>query len=448
MKNILKKTITNLPKERLYKVIECCAKLPEVKQEVLRNHDDNRWWPKSVKDWRIRLLVAGWSTRVSYSMIKTYQSVVAKVNEIEYEELCALSESELLDIIRSLGLAQTRIDYFRSVESYITKSGITKETLIVRSNDELIADFAKNVKGSGYKVAQCAILYAKGYHCGIFPVDSGMKDMLGPCLGISLPSGSIANEVMRKQIEQNLNFDSYIYRELAYNSGYETLDIPENTAPIWWAHLVLIYFKRLYCNHHKPVFCPLRASSDFGKFIGSMCDSQDPHSGGIRHIILEGLDGAGKSTLAQELVPFGYQILHSTYKPNHVNIVEHYRDMIKNLKTPTILDRSFISEIVYGSVLRGISRIAEDCFVELLEIVSAKNFCLLYVHEELSLIAERLQETAKEHDDVLKHLDKLAAAYEQYIKRVECSIPVMRISPTKAPRGRKLVDFIIENISI
>jgi hypothetical protein len=67
------------------------------------------------------------------------------------------------------------------------------------------------VKGAGYKVAQCAILYAKGYHCGIFPVGSGMKDMLGPCIGFELPKGALAHNIMRKQIEHLLNARSTDY---------------------------------------------------------------------------------------------------------------------------------------------------------------------------------------------------------------------------------------------
>ena len=39
--------------------------------------------------------------------------------------------------------------------------------------------------------------------------------------------------------------------------GYDKLNIPNYDNATWWAHLVLIYFKRHYCNKHKPDECPL-----------------------------------------------------------------------------------------------------------------------------------------------------------------------------------------------
>ena len=54
------------------------AALPDVRAAVEANHDDNRWWPASVPDWRVRMTVAGWSTRVSYAMVSTYAGVVSQ----------------------------------------------------------------------------------------------------------------------------------------------------------------------------------------------------------------------------------------------------------------------------------------------------------------------------------------------------------------------------------
>ena len=58
------------------KIINICAKQEDVKKEVRDNHDENKWWPTSVSDYRKRLLIAGLSTRISYNMIGTYQKVI------------------------------------------------------------------------------------------------------------------------------------------------------------------------------------------------------------------------------------------------------------------------------------------------------------------------------------------------------------------------------------
>ena len=81
--------------EILFKSLGLCALLPFVRREVIKNHDDNLWWPLSVTDWRLRMAIAGWSTRISYKMISTYQSVVGKVNHIGYERICSMPNEEL-----------------------------------------------------------------------------------------------------------------------------------------------------------------------------------------------------------------------------------------------------------------------------------------------------------------------------------------------------------------
>jgi endonuclease III-like uncharacterized protein len=265
--------------DRLFEIVKICASLPSVRYDVLQNHDDNQWWPLAIDDWRLRLVVAGWSTRISYNMISTYQAVIYRTQTIGYDRLCTVSDEELASIVAPLGLVHSRVEYFRAVHNFLNQSGIEKMTIVEANNDELIELLAESVKGAGYKVAQCAILYAKGYHCGIFPVDSGMKDMLGPCIGFELPKGALAHNVMRKQIEHLLNARSTDYLALVHQLGYGHLNFPENQAPIWWAHLVLIYFKRRYCNKQAWNACPLRGDRSIGVYIGTMCDRHNTQPG-------------------------------------------------------------------------------------------------------------------------------------------------------------------------
>ena len=77
-----------------------------------------------------------------------------------------------------------------------------------------------------------------------------------------------------------------------------------------------------------------------------------------RLIILEGVGGAGKSTLAKALRRRGYRTIHCGFDETTTNLEAFYRDMLTSLAAPTVLDRSFISELVYGPVLRGRSRLA------------------------------------------------------------------------------------------
>lgn len=239
--------------EKLKRILAICSSDESVKEEVVKNHDNNLWWPTDIADKRMRLLIAGLSTRISYNMIATYQQVVAKLNKHSYEEIIKMDDECLSEIVSPLGLLNARMTYIKSMINFIEKY---YNDLDKYNNEKLIELISKNVHGASYKVAQCCVLYLRGYYCGIMPVDSGMKDVLLPCIGFTKRNGSIAHEILRKELEEivkKLDLESIVDK-----NGYSKLiTIPKNTPFTWWSHLVLIYFKRFYCNKHKPDLCPL-----------------------------------------------------------------------------------------------------------------------------------------------------------------------------------------------
>jgi hypothetical protein len=243
--------------ERLFSLVERAARQPDVRAAVEANHDDNRWWPRSVADWRVRMTVAGWSTRVSYSMIGTYALVVSRADSLGWAGLMALDDVRLGSIVRPLGLAASRAGYFRSLAGFVSGAEAAESDLAQMQAADLVRLLAQSVRGAGYKVAQCAALYARGYHCGIIPVDSGMVSKLAPFLGIRLGSGPIAHEQLRHLLEARTGAMADSYRELPARLGCR-VHIPDGALPTWFVHLVLIYFKRLYLNRPGPRLCQLR----------------------------------------------------------------------------------------------------------------------------------------------------------------------------------------------
>lgn len=241
-----------MEKEELKKVIDICSDLPDVKSDVIKNHDNNLWWPIEIEDYRKRLLIAGLSTRISYNMINSYRNVINDLNEYSYEQIKEMSEEEIINIIKGLGLSNTRYKYLKSMIDFIEKYN---NDLMTKSNDELIELIANNVSGASYKVAQCCVLYMRGYYCGIMPVDSGMKDIELPCLGFSKYNNAIGHDLLRKQLQQLVENNDM--EDIIKKNGYDELNIPNCKNATWWVHLVLIYFKRHYCNKHNPSECPL-----------------------------------------------------------------------------------------------------------------------------------------------------------------------------------------------
>lgn len=241
-----------MTKEEFKNIISICSSMEDVKKDVCKNHDNNMWWPLEIVDYRKRLLVAGLSTRISYNMIDNYITIINNLNKYSYEQIKNMSKDELISIIKGLGLSNTRYKYLKSMMDFIEKYG---DELLHESNDKLIDLISEHVSGASYKVAQCCVLYMREYYCGIMPVDSGMKDVELPCLGFDKYNNAIGHDILRKQL-QDLTMDNDM-KDIIENNGYDTLNIPDYTNATWWTHLVLIYYKRHYCNKHKPSECPL-----------------------------------------------------------------------------------------------------------------------------------------------------------------------------------------------
>lgn len=242
-----------MTKEEFKKIIDICSNQEEVRDAVKKNHNNNLWWPLEVDDYRKRLLIAGLSTRISYNMIDSYRKVINDLNSYSYEEIKNMTEYEIINIIKGLGLSNTRYKYLSSMIDFIEKYDNEIKTL---SNDELIKLIADNVSGASYKVAQCCVLYIRGYYSGIMPVDSGMKDVELPCLGFEEYRNALGHDILRKELEALVKDNNM--EEVIKQNRYEELKVENYDNATWFCHLVLIYYKRYFCNKHNPENCPLR----------------------------------------------------------------------------------------------------------------------------------------------------------------------------------------------
>jgi hypothetical protein len=168
-----------------------------------------------------------------------------------------MNEKDIRRLLMPLGLTQLRAAFCGSMMEFINSH--TYRDLQSLNNDELISLIATGVYGAGFKVAQCCALYMKGYYCGVIPVDSGMRDKLSLCIGMRVSRTATGHEIMRRELERLVaQLDC---RSIAAKTGYHKLSFPAEGSLSWWAHLVLIYYKRLYCN--RPVHrCPLRTGPD------------------------------------------------------------------------------------------------------------------------------------------------------------------------------------------
>lgn len=127
-------------------------------------------------------------------------------------------------------------------------------------------------------------------------------------------------------------------------------------------------------------------------------------------VVLEGADGTGKSTLAAGLASgHGYAVLHSGRPPDGGDLAGRFAFA---LATPglVVLDRSFISELVYGTLRDGRPRLSARAAAELALQVADRGGILVHLTGSPDVIAARL--TAR--DGFAPPLDRIRARMEAY----------------------------------
>ncbi len=146
-------------------------------------------------------------------------------------------------------------------------------------------------------------------------------------------------------------------------------------------------------------------------------------------IILEGCDGVGKTTLANLLLHRGYKSLHFDYDPT-LSIKEKYQRILsKDYGDNIVLDRSFISEMVYGPLKRGYSRLSDQDFLELLQMLNKRGGRVILLDASPESIYERIQKRGDADDKNmdLAQITSIRNLYKQILSsRQECPIDIIR----------------------
>jgi thymidylate kinase len=152
-------------------------------------------------------------------------------------------------------------------------------------------------------------------------------------------------------------------------------------------------------------------------------------------IILEGPDCAGKTTLARELVKFGFDATHFgadltlTGADMTKTYLYHLSKLYKCVQNGhtihhphhVVFDRCWISEIVYGPIYRGVSRFSHEQVGLLYAAAELADPVIVYcrpktetmiksfnarIEEEMLDNAEQLQQAINKYDTIFADLEK------------------------------------------
>lgn len=143
-------------------------------------------------------------------------------------------------------------------------------------------------------------------------------------------------------------------------------------------------------------------------------------------IIIEGLDGVGKTTLVNYFVSQGMKKHHFDYDVNNMDLFSKYMKVLGKNDLDLVLDRSFISEMVYGPILRGKSKLELEQYKELLKSYKEHGTSIIYLTAPQEVLLERRREEQKDFDIILNHYNELHNQYNLIIDYSEQFIDVMR----------------------
>lgn len=150
-------------------------------------------------------------------------------------------------------------------------------------------------------------------------------------------------------------------------------------------------------------------------------------------IVLEGCDGSGKTTLANVLANrHGYAVVHSGRTPDDVDLVARYRSIL-TVPGKMVLDRSFISELVYGPLQYGRSRLTTADAAQLALLVAARGGVLVHLTGPPEAIARRLRKRDGSAPP-LEGIRALIDAYRNVITMLAGTVPIITVDTTVTVR--------------
>lgn len=138
--------------------------------------------------------------------------------------------------------------------------------------------------------------------------------------------------------------------------------------------------------------------------------------------IIEGSDKAGKSTLAKHLSElYGLPVTHLS-KPKTNDTFKEYSDLINNISSPMIFDRSYLSEYVYANLWRGGCKITFEQFRildnKIMEKATSLNMglVLVYAFAPFEVIKSRC---IAEKEDLLQldQIEKCQSLYQEIMAK-------------------------------
>lgn len=144
-------------------------------------------------------------------------------------------------------------------------------------------------------------------------------------------------------------------------------------------------------------------------------------------IILEGPDGSGKTTLAEQLhKQTGYMLLHRSHSTDTgaTSLFDEYAQVIRSGKN-CIMDRSWYSEMVYGPIMRDKSIICYPQMYELERLAAKNGAILIHCTAPENVLWKRCLRRGEDYVTKRDTFHKICDGFDELMHRIPHVIPVV-----------------------
>ncbi len=148
-------------------------------------------------------------------------------------------------------------------------------------------------------------------------------------------------------------------------------------------------------------------------------------------IIVEGIDGTGKTTLVTQLKELGLNNVSYDYDKNTQSFATKYFNINLSTTKKGVSDRSFISEVAKGNIVRGLCRLSDDDYEKLLHYYSTFNTKVIYLKADKKTLLERRKDDPEDLEMLQKHFEAINIRYDEVIEIAKKYLDVYEFNTTK-----------------